>query len=75
MLAEIFQQQIKLMKYIISVLIVLNISCINKNFSTHTANSKKLLDSLKNETKNSTLLFHHQKQKKSIVEKVYHEKK
>ena len=62
------------MKYIVSIFIVLNISCINKNASIHVAKSEILLDSLMNATRSAELLFHHQIQKISIVEKVYNEK-
>jgi hypothetical protein len=64
------------MKYIITILILLNISCVNNvNTPNKNAKTKKIIDSIKNETHNATILFHHQVEKKSIVEKLYQNKK
>ena len=65
------------MKYLISILIILNISCINKNkdISRNASKSEIQLDDLMNETLHAKILFHHQIQKISIIGKVYQDKK
>ena len=60
------------MKYLISILVIFNISCINKNKNVQI--SEIQLDDLRTKTNHATILFHHQIQKKSIIENVYHEK-